>query len=195
MMVGVDRSRFEPVVEVSVGVWIAPRLGPFGGRVGSVAPRGYAHYARVLHPVPDRGDAARPAIRWADVCAAMGRQPHALMQWHAIACVVETRIRRTVTCTMAWPGEEPEVGNLERAPLRTLCRVLTGHTAPDQDCFVALWEGYGWAARQPSRRHAGQQHAACSPSPPSRPGRSTRTTLSHPTETLSTPEQSAASQG
>ncbi|MGH3934087.1 MAG: hypothetical protein ACRDS1_03740 [Pseudonocardiaceae bacterium] len=43
------------MAEVSVGACIAPRLGFFGGRVGSVAPRGFAVYARVLQPVPDTG--------------------------------------------------------------------------------------------------------------------------------------------
>ncbi|MGH3997105.1 MAG: hypothetical protein ACRDTJ_06540 [Pseudonocardiaceae bacterium] len=73
------------MAEVSVGAWIVSRLGPFGGWVSSVAPHGYAAYARVLHPVLDAGDAARPSTRWAEVCVVTGRQPHALMQWHAIA--------------------------------------------------------------------------------------------------------------
>lgn len=138
------------MAEVSVGGWIAPRLGPFGGWVGSVAPRGYAAYARVLHPVSDGHDADQRSIRWAEVCAATRRQPHALMQWHAIAGVVETRTRRAVTRTMAWSGGEPDVGNLERDTLLALCRVLTSHTAPDQDCFLALWEGFGWIHGSPA---------------------------------------------
>jgi hypothetical protein len=149
-MIDVDRSRLEPVAEVSVGAWIAPRLGPFGGWVGSVAPRGYTAYARILHPVPDARAANRPPIRWADVCAATGRQPHALMQWHAIAGVVETRTRKIVTRTMAWPGVEPDLGHLERDTLHILCRVLTDHTAPGQDCFLALWEGYAWIRGSPA---------------------------------------------
>jgi len=40
------------VADVLVGVWIAPRVVPFGGWVGSVAPGGYAAYAWVLYPVP-----------------------------------------------------------------------------------------------------------------------------------------------
>lgn len=67
-----------------------------------------------------------------------GRQPHALMQWHAITGAVETRTDTTVTRPMHWPGAEPDVGNLERDTLLTLCRVLAGHTAPGQGCFFAL---------------------------------------------------------
>jgi antitoxin MazE len=38
MMLGVDRRRLEPAVDVSVGGWIAPRLGPFDGWVASARP-------------------------------------------------------------------------------------------------------------------------------------------------------------
>ncbi|MPY85645.1 MAG: hypothetical protein GEV00_20600, partial [Actinophytocola sp.] len=75
------------VRDCAVGAWLAPRLGPFGGVIGSVVPRGFEAYARVLHPVTNaRGE----RVSWADVCAATGRRPHALMQWHAIAGVTVT---------------------------------------------------------------------------------------------------------
>src|SRR5665647_566241 len=43
-------SRLSFVKDPSVADWIAPRLGPFGGQVSSVVPRGFAAYARVRHP-------------------------------------------------------------------------------------------------------------------------------------------------
>ena len=67
----------EPVVDVSVGGWIAERLRGPVGTVGSVVPRGFAAYARVLHPVEVGGDGA--GMGWAQVCAMTGRVPHALM--------------------------------------------------------------------------------------------------------------------
>jgi len=150
-MIGVDRGRLAPVAEVSVGGWIADRLGTFGGSVGSVAPRGFEAYARVLHPVSD-GD--RSNVRWAEVCASTGRRPHALMQWHAIAGVVETRTEtRTgtrTTRTMLWPGDAPWVGNLDGDTLVPLCQVLAQHARQDEECFFALWEGYGWVHGSPA---------------------------------------------
>lgn len=69
------------VKDPSVADWIAPRLGPFGGWVGSVVPRGFPAYARILHPVRDRdGESAT----WAAVCAQTQREAHALMQWQSI---------------------------------------------------------------------------------------------------------------
>lgn len=131
--------------DVSVGSWIAPRLGPFGGWVGSVVPRGFEAYARVLHPVDDgRGGYAT----WAEVCAATGRTAHALMQWHKIAGLPETTRRGVTTRTMRWDDGEPEVGNLGGPALSALCGVLEAYTAAD--CYFALWEGYGWIHGSPS---------------------------------------------
>jgi len=67
MTIGVDRSALELVTDVSVGDWIAPRRGPFGGSVGSVVPRCYAAYAP--HPVPDTHGPTLPPARWARMSA------------------------------------------------------------------------------------------------------------------------------
>ena len=109
-----------------MGDWIAPRLGPFGGWVGSVAPRGYAAYARVLHPVESGETAA--LTPWDRTCATSGATPHALMQWSAVA---------------GSSDGTPDAGNLDARSLRALCLLLITRT-PAQECFFALWEGHGW---------------------------------------------------
>ena len=77
------KGGLEPIADVSAGDWIAERVrGPLG-TVGSVVPRGFAAYARVLHPV-ELYDGRTP-LTWAQVCQLTGRIPHALMQWAAIA--------------------------------------------------------------------------------------------------------------
>ena len=114
--------------DVGPAGWIAPRLGPFGGSVGSTVPGGFEAYARVLHPV----DANRS---WADVCAETGARPHALMQWDAISRRVD-RSGRT-------DGEDPREGHLDPEALRLLCRTLAPFTGSRQ-CWFALWEGWGW---------------------------------------------------
>ncbi len=147
-MSDVDVGDLRPVRDVSAGAqWIAPRLGPFDGRVGSVVPRGFEAYARILHAVlgPDQ-----ERTTWAAVCASTGRTAHPLMQWRKIAGVVDHTRRGTTTQTMQWDGGEPEEGNLDAASLAVLLRVLGEHTAPDAQCFFALWEGYGWIHGSPS---------------------------------------------
>jgi hypothetical protein len=120
-----------PVADPSVGDWIRPRFGDDLGSVGATVPRGYEAYARVLHPV-DRGD-GRPHLRWAEVCRRTGRIPHPLAQWHSVA--------RGDAAT--WDDGTPQEGNLDPAALTVLLDVLAPVTG-DQDCFHALWDGWGW---------------------------------------------------
>lgn len=120
-------DRPQPLTDVRAGDWIAPRLGPFGAAVGSILPRGFAAYARVLHPAP-----TAPSTTWAAVCAATGATPHALMQWSAITRGDAER----------W-GHEAGGGSLEPRTLDALCTVLERHTAV-QGWFFAVWDGWGW---------------------------------------------------
>ncbi len=121
------RASLQPVADVSVGDWLGQRLGGPLGSVGSVVPHGFAAYARVLHPV-DPADGTPPTT-WARVCADTGAIPHPVMQWGAIAA----------------PGAEarPDLGDLAPAALEALLGVLAPVTG-SQDCFHALWEGWGW---------------------------------------------------
>jgi hypothetical protein len=139
-----------PVTDVEVGDWLEPRMCGFGGRVCSVVPTaGFEAVARVLHPAEDEhGDPAT----WTDVCARLGRTPHALMQWRSIARVRQVEVvegrwprrRRYLTTTSEWAGQEPREGNLPPAQLVALLDVLERHTDPAADCFHAVWEGWGW---------------------------------------------------
>ena len=141
-------SRLVWTGDVSLGAWIAPRLGPLGESVASVVPRGYPAYARVLHPVKDRD--GRPTT-WAAVCEVTDHSPHALMQWHAIATTrVEDGSGRAPSRGRDWDGEEPQEGHLESGALKRLCQVLADHTESSVECRFALWEGYGWIHGSPS---------------------------------------------
>jgi hypothetical protein len=137
-----------PVADVSVGDWLQPRMCGFGGRVCSVVPTvGFEAFARVLHPA---GDAEGP-VRWSEVCDRLGRTAHALMQWGAISGTRQhvtttgrwPRRHEVSTTTSEWPGAEPAMGDVPVPTLARLLDVLADHTAED-DCFHALWEGYGW---------------------------------------------------
>lgn len=120
-----------PVADPSVGDWIEPRFSDDFEAIGSVVPQGYAAYARVLHPV-DHAD-GRPHLTWAEVCRRTGRVPHALMQWAAISAGDDG----------TWDDGTPTEGDLDPATLTTLLDVLAPATG-DQDCFHALWDGWGW---------------------------------------------------
>lgn len=100
--------QWEP--DVSVGSWLAPRLeGQLTASMHSVVPRGFAAYARVLHPATVRSLPGRPipaaenwlrlpdaeqralmeqlqteVTTWADTAAAFGTTMHPLAQWGSI---------------------------------------------------------------------------------------------------------------
>jgi hypothetical protein len=134
----------EPLADqpaVAVGAWIGPRLGPFGGRVGSVVPQGFDAYARVLHPVED-GRGGRH--RWADVAAVTGRTVHPLAQFWRVAG------RRSVDDRESAPmrGAEPRLGSLAPDTLAVLLELLAPHSdgGAAAECVAALWEGRGGVA-------------------------------------------------
>lgn len=95
----------EPKGEEMAGEWLSGRLGPFGGRVGSVVPQGFAPYARVLHPPQ------HPRATWAEMCTLNDRTPHALMQWSKICAAVQPD-NEAATRHEDRPGP-PLEGNLE----------------------------------------------------------------------------------
>jgi len=134
------KGGLEPIADVSAGDWIAERLrGPLG-TVGSVVPRGFAAYARVLHPV-ELYDGRTP-LTWAQVCQLTGRIPHALMQWAAIATPTAEATVATAPSGL-WTDGDVQVGRLVPSALSALIDVLAPATG-GQDCFHALWEGWGW---------------------------------------------------
>ena len=130
----------EPIADVSAGDWIAERLRGPVGTIGSVVPRGFAAYARVLHRVELHD--GRPPLTWAQVCQLTGRIPHALMQWAAIATPTAEAEVATAPSGL-WDDGDAWVGNLDPPTLRALIDVLAPVTG-EQDCFHALWEGWGW---------------------------------------------------
>jgi hypothetical protein len=132
-MMGVMEG-LEPVADVAVAQWLAGRLGPRWGTVGAVMPSGFAAYARVLHPF--QFDDGRPSMTWAQICELTGRTPHAAMQWHAITTSRAGRL------SILDQGDI-KVGTLVPDALRVLLDVLAPATGA-QDCFHALWEGWGW---------------------------------------------------
>jgi hypothetical protein len=125
------------VEDVSVGAWIAPRLGGTFGAVTLQVPSGYPAYARICHPATDR---AGNAASWSEVARATGRRAHSLMQWHALVGAADPL---DMSDSGMWEGECPDLGYLSVPTLAVLCDRLVAHTATADRCFFGLWDGYG----------------------------------------------------
>ena len=89
--------------------------------VGSVVPRGFAAYARVMHPVELDDD--QTSLTWAQVCQLTGRIPHALMQWAAIATPT-TESDVATSLSGLWDDGDVRVGSLATSAFSVLVDVL-----------------------------------------------------------------------
>jgi hypothetical protein len=165
---------FRWVTDVRRGDWVRDRLGPFGGQVGSVVPRGFDAYARVLHRATDRG--VEP-VRWADVAAATGATLHPTAQWWRVARRPEVYAGQPTVAhdgpwpsgwppegaegtrrgePREWPGGDPMEGRLDPDQLAAIVGVLRGFTDPDA-ITAAFWEGSSWQGGMRLILHAGRR--------------------------------------
>lgn len=94
-------------------------------------------YARIFHPVYHRrGDGELTRISWRTVAEEHGRIAHAAMSW------------QTITGTHQ-RNYDPEEGSLPQPEARILASTLRGHTSTPDDCWFAIWDGYGYEGRPP----------------------------------------------
>jgi len=121
--------------DVAQGAWIAERLHAFAKDVGSVVPEGYESYARVFHPVEDQPDAS---TRWSEIARRNGRLAHPEMQFHLVSTPAGTTPSDPFR-----PSDRLRWGSLPRSELVALVRVLERHTQTAEDCWFAVWDGYG----------------------------------------------------
>ena len=124
------------VSDVSAARWIGPRLTGAAGTVLGTVPSGFEAYARVLHPVSVGGE---QESSWAAVAKVTGRRVHPAVQWHSLIGAADSYAHRSDR----WDAGEPEQGNLPLNTLQELCIVLSQHTSTPDECFFAMWEGWG----------------------------------------------------
>jgi len=120
--------------DLSPADWLASRVtvGAHG-----ILPRGYAAYARVLHPV-EFDDGGEP-VTWDHVARVVGSHTGPDVPWHAL---IRSPASHWWTSEL-WPEGEPRRGNLHPTHLVRLCHALAAHTGAADDCFFALWDGWG----------------------------------------------------
>jgi hypothetical protein len=130
--------RARVVDDPTTGAWLQQRLtGPPGTVTGTV-PDGYGAYARILHPV-EFFDDHTPPTTWAHVAHTTGRTAHPLVQWHALIDAPDPFDHRSEL----WDAGEPREGSLDLHQLQALCDLLAAHTTTPNDCYFAMWEGWG----------------------------------------------------
>jgi hypothetical protein len=120
----------------SAGDWVLAGVDQFGTGVSSLLPPSFDAYARVFHPA-HRGD---EAVRWSHVAAANERLAHPAMEW--ISITGSWQYLHGETQPPIW-DEEPREGSLPRPEIERLATLLGEHTATPDQCWFAVWEGFG----------------------------------------------------
>lgn len=134
--------------------WLASRIDLWSEHwVTGTAGTGFDAYCRIFHPLDDGPD----ANTWGDVAVRHSRTMHASAQWRRVSSPVGSD--NSLNSGRTYPGD-PMVGALRPAALAALCEILARYTRTPDDCYFALWEGWGW-------QHTGA-HAVIHASPGSR---------------------------
>lgn len=134
--------------------WLVERLTTFGKNVLSIVPSGFEAYARIFHPAQkvtntsdDWENWSRTALSWADVAALTGRTAHRTMQWPSIrGDSPDINDYPPAQVGESWV-ESPEEGKLPLELARSLWPLLEHHTQTPEECFFAIWEGFGGLPR------------------------------------------------
>ena len=141
---------FTPASSSKPADWVVERLTDFAVNVLSVVPGGFEAYARVFHPaekVVCTADADQSSIseslRWAEVAELTGRTPHRTMQWPSIqGSHPELRDYTKLKAGDVYI-RAPLGGSLPLELAQTLWPIFEQYTNTLNECFFAIWEGFG----------------------------------------------------
>jgi len=130
--------------DVSVADWFS-RSARDWGTVHSMVPPVFEAWARVFHPASlyERGRLGDPAptdgreVSWSEVAAANGRTMHGAAEWGQL-----TGSWRIEEQECLW-NREPETGQTPGRQALRLASILAAHTGTSDECFFAVWEGWG----------------------------------------------------
>ena len=138
----------KPAADIQAADWIVASLVTFAASVLSVVPAGFSSYVRVFHPARayDRTgtETIVTPVSWETIAAANGTHAHAGMQLMAL----------TGGFKREQPGvydSEPEVGSLPRELAAPLVSALAHHTTTPDECWFAIWHGFGGTTPDPIR--------------------------------------------
>jgi hypothetical protein len=153
----VDLAGRAPEDDVSAGAWIAEAVaGRPWGTVAAFVPAVFPAYGRVLHPAVRYTGDDDVEVPWAEVADANGAADHPLMQWPAITGGWEFVAEEDQS--PLW-DDSPAEGHLPSALAARLAAVLRRHTGTPDDCWFAVWQGWGSVRsagtplRLPGREH------------------------------------------
>jgi hypothetical protein len=133
--------RAMPVKNTDTATWLEASIEKPWGRgdnanyAAAIIPRGFKSYARLLHPGYTENGGRE--VSWSEVAEHFMRKPHAQMQWHAI-----TKSHHSDISSVGFKA--PNTGSLPQNQAKVLVEILRKHTSTPQDCYFAIWDGWGF---------------------------------------------------
>jgi hypothetical protein len=125
--------------EVGRAAWIVEQVRDFEEyQVGSLLPDVFEAYARLFHPAHLAREDGTREVRWEDVAQANHKHAHPSMEWGSI-----TDSWQLTHQTGLW-DHEPDTESLPLAQGERLAEVLAGHTTTREECWFAVWDGFGF---------------------------------------------------
>lgn len=113
--------------------WLQQSLTTFAERVGSFLPGHFPAYARLHHPFEPGGQTGAAPATWRELAARYGRELRDAGAAEAFACD-------------GVPDAQAPTGTLPLAVIDVLVEHLRLATATPDQCYFAVWTGFGGAA-------------------------------------------------
>ena len=119
----------------TLGLWVEEALGRRFAHVESLVPKGYAAYARLLHPAMTQ---EYQPVRWSTVAEWSGKIYHSLMSFEGISV---PKIGYGFA-DRPWVYE-PAEDMIEQGDIVELSSLLSEYTGTPDHYYFAVWDGYG----------------------------------------------------
>lgn len=157
---------FQWISDASCGDWLSSMNTESFGSFYSIVPRGFAAYARVLHPISrDRPIATQSwstideytyfdnvgdidalletqPTTWAAIATAFGRNMHSDVSFDDLLSSKDEHSTSGIAPD-GWRYLEPIEGDLESDTLAQIAAVLARNTSSPDNGVAAIWEGWG----------------------------------------------------
>ncbi|MES1247995.1 MAG: hypothetical protein ABUS54_10020, partial [Actinomycetota bacterium] len=138
-------TELSPATNSTAADWIVSALTTFGESVHSLVPEGFTAYVRVFHPAY-RLDLAAPrpwnsrkSVPWVEIARSNGTIDHPGMQLASLT----GSFRFMREGQPAVYEHAPREGSIPSEVGQALVSVLSRHTATPDDCWIAVWNGFG----------------------------------------------------